>query len=464
VTQTSTSLLHQLLQELPQLKAQIYFKASLTAISHAIEDLVLFGNEKPLVIANFQQEKYYRQEARRYQRIAQKTDRVYVLAAPETDFATQTTDFATIGLAPTDELAQEWHLVIIAEKYAACLICREFAAPIDTAALDSARQFRGFWTFDREVCNTAARLLGERIASYRPDLAAEIAENSRCYRLADTPVGATTEIDARLFAERLTNYLQVSQFRQNRAYRKLERLNYQLREWERAQTNLIAIVGHELRTPLSTIQICLESLATEPDMPLKFRISMLDTALQDAERLRKLVSNFILLSKLDGNLTDWQLEPISLADEIAVAVNNLRRLDRTPAIRVDVPAQLPLVMVDGEAVSELLAQLLDNACKFTPAAGQIEIGARIVPQSGRSVVEVAIVDSGRGLEPKQLERIFDRFYQTEGFLRRTAGGVGLGLAICQRIVDRLGGRIWATSAGLDCGSVFYFTLALYPFN
>ena len=460
MTQTSTSLLHQLLQALPQLKTQIYFKASLTAISHALEDLVLCGDETPLVFANFQQEKYYRQEANRYQRIAQAADRVYVLAAPETDFMTKISNFVTISLDRSDELTQEWYLVIIAEKYAACLICREFAAPIDTAALDSARQFRGFWTFDRAVCNTAARLLGERIASYRPDLAAEIAENCQRYGLANDSVRTATEIDARLFAERLTNYLQASQSRQNRAYRKLERLNHQLREWERSQMNLIAIVGHELRTPLSTIQICLESLTTEPDMLPKFRISMLDTALQDAERLRKLVSNFLLLSRLDGNLTDWQLEPISLSDAIALAVSNSIRLDRIPAIRVDVPAQLPLVMVDGEAVSELLAQLLDNACKFTHPEGQIEIGARIVRQPDRAVVEVAIADTGRGLEPKQLERIFDRFYQTEGFLRRTAGGVGLGLAICQRIVDRLGGRIWATSAGLDCGSVFYFTLAI----
>jgi DICT domain-containing protein len=459
VTQTSTSLLHQLLQELPQLKTQIYFKASLTAISHAIEDLVLCGDEKPLVIANFQQARYYRQEAKRYQRIAQIADRVYILAVPETDFTAHNTNYATISLDPTDELTQEWHLVIIGEKYAACLICREFAAPIDTADLDSARQFRGFWTFDRPICNTVAKLLGDRIADYRPDLAEEIAENTERYRLEQIPV-TTTEINARLFAERLTNYLQASQSRQNRAYRKLTRLNHQLRELERAQTNLIAIVGHELRTPLSTIQICLESLTTEPDMPARFRLAMLDTALQDAERLRKLVSNFLLLSRLEGNLTNWQLEPISIADAIAVAVSNLMRLDRTPAITVDVPAQLPLVMVDGEAVSELLAQLLDNACKFTPASGQIEIGARIVPQSSHSVVEVAITDTGRGLEPKQLERIFDRFYQTEGFLRRTAGGVGLGLAICQRIVERLGGRIWATSAGLDCGSVFYFTLAI----
>ncbi len=462
MTQTSTSLLQQLVQELPQLRTQIYYKSALTAISHAIEDLVLVGEDAPLVIANFQQERYYRQEASRYNRIARKADRVYVLAAPETDFATQTTtNYRTICLDPHDELAQEWHLVVIAEKYAACLICREFAAPIATPDLDSARQFRGFWTFDRSVCITAAKLLCDRMEIDRPELAAEIADTKQRHALDLPAVATTTEIDARLFAERLANYLQASQFKQIRAYKKLDCLNRQLRELERSQTNLIAIVGHELRTPLSTIQICLESLTTEPDMPAKFRISMLDSAMQDADRLRKLVSNFLLLSRLEGSLTNWQLEPILLSDAIDLAVSNMvRSWDRHPPITVGVPDDLPPVMVDGEALSELLAQLLDNACKFTPLAGQIEIDARIVPQSGRSVVEVAIADTGRGLEQKQIERIFDRFYQAEGFLRRTAGGVGLGLAICQRIAERLGGQIWATSAGLNCGSVFYFTLAI----
>jgi DICT domain-containing protein len=459
VTQISNSLLQSLLQELPQIRTQIYFKASLTAISHAIEDLVLVGDDAPLVIANFQQERYYRQEANRYRRIAQKTDRLYILAAPETDFATQPTNYATIGLEQTDGLAQEWHLIVIAAKYTASLICREFAAPINTPSIDSARQFRGFWTFDHKISTTAARLLCNRIAVYRPDLAEEIADTRQRYGLDRLELPTSTEIDTQLFAERLANYLQASQFKQIRAFNRLNLLNQQLRNLEQAQTNLIAIVGHELRTPLSTIQVCLESLTMEPDMPIEYRISMLDIALQDAERLRKLVGNFLLLSRLESNFTDWQLEPISLSDAIALAVSNLGKSDRYPPIRVDLPAHLPLVMVDGEALSELLLQLLDNACKFTPPTGQIKIGARILPQSNSSLVEVAIADTGRGLEPKQLELIFDRFYQTEGFLRRTAGGVGLGLAICQRIVQRLGGQIWATSAGLNRGSVFYFTLA-----
>jgi DICT domain-containing protein len=460
VTHNYTSLLQQLVQALPQLKTQIYFKSSLAAISHAIEDLVLVGDEAPLVIANFQHERYYRQEASRYDRISQKTDRVYILAAPETDFAIRPTNYTAIALDPTDELAQEWHLVVIAEKYAACLICREFAAPIDTSNLDSARQFQGFWTFDRHVCNTAASMLCDRITTYLPDLTQEIIATKQCFNLDPTTVSTLTEIDPQLFAERLITYLQASQFKQIRDSNKLSLLNQQLRNLERAQVNLVAIVGHELRTPLSTIQICLESLMMEPDMPARFRLTMLETALQDSARLRKLVKNFLLLSRLEGNITDWQLEPISLSNAIELAVSNFVRSDRYPAIKINLPEHLPSVMVDGEALSELLDQLLDNACKFTPLEGQIDINARIRYDSSHLMVEVAIADTGRGIEAKQLERIFDRFYQTESFLRRTASGVGLGLAICQRIIQRLGGQIQVNSVGLNCGSVFYFTLAI----
>jgi DICT domain-containing protein/GAF domain-containing protein len=633
VIQISNSLLQDLLEALPKLRTRTYYKSALTALSHAMEDLVLVGEDRPLVIANFQQERYYRQETARYRRIADKTDRVYVLAAPETDFASAPAPYQTIGLHQNDGLAQEWHLVIIAPKYAACLICREHAAPIDTADLDSARQFKGFWTFDRETSLMAAKLLCDRMAIYRPDLATNITETREIFGLYEFN-NLSSEIDAELFTERLVSYLQSSQIKQIKAYNKivdrerrerllnsivqtvrqslqpadilrqttaslsqvftqgrclfsqldesqnvpieyeatttlpplsgkiwnisshrlfrsllidnrtvaiadidrdagvmgdgellqkfhqagiqscllvpicyrqeclgvleihqqtpqlwrvediafieaiaaqagvgtiqareyqnLELLNQQLRDFERSQNNLIAIVGHELRTPLSTIRVCLESLMMEPDMPIEFREIMLDTAVGDAERLRKLVGDFLLLSQLENNSTDWEIEPLSLLDAVELAVSSLNKSNDRPKIAIDLPQDLPLVMVDGEALADLLSKLLDNACKFTPLAGNVTIAARVVAADEshpQSLVEVAIADTGRGIEPKQLSTIFDKFYQTEGFLQRSVGGAGLGLAICDRIVKRLGGKIWATSGGLNLGSTFYFTLA-----
>ncbi|MEN9254716.1 MAG: DICT sensory domain-containing protein, partial [Gloeomargarita sp. SZTDM-1c_bins_89] len=94
------SLLQDVLQAHPHLRPQIYFKASLTALSHAMEDQVLGSQDDPLVIANFQKERYYRQETRRYRQLAQYSSQVYVLAAPETDFAQVREPYETIAFHP----------------------------------------------------------------------------------------------------------------------------------------------------------------------------------------------------------------------------------------------------------------------------------------------------------------------------------------------------------------------------
>jgi DICT domain-containing protein/GAF domain-containing protein len=645
----STSLLHDMMESLPELKARVYFKAALTALSHAMEDLVIDGDDQPLVIANFQQERFYRQETQRYQRIYDRTKQVYVLAVPETAFIQSPVPYATIGLDPTDELAQEWHLVIIGEHYCAALVCREFAAPIDTGALDTARQFKGFWTFDPAVSREAARQMLRHILRYRPDLRDAIDDAKQQYRLnadAATDALSRSNIDVQLFSDRLVTYLQANQYKQVKAYRRVveqerqERLinaitqsvrqslkpedvlttairevgqmfgqcrsvlyripaiaadaadtpdapalfeytaaaalragnlapcqplaalepfqsllqqgqivaiadvtqdsgiqsyepvrqqlaaarikacllvpicyqqrclavlelhraephlwslndraflaaiadpiglaliqadayvnvmqlNDKLTAIEQAQNNLIAIVGHELRTPLSTIQVCLESMAAEPDMPPEFQQVMLDTALGDSERLRKLVQDFLLLSRLEGNLVSWQVEPIDLSELISLAISSLQGMRKTQElapIGLDLPIEPVIVSCDGEALQQLLNKLLENAYKFTPATGNITIKAWLVPPKSTelpTMVQLQITDTGCGIEPNQLERIFDRFYQEEGFLQRSVGGTGLGLAICRRLMQCLGGRLWATSEGKGKGSQFHLTL------
>jgi signal transduction histidine kinase len=115
------------------------------------------------------------------------------------------------------------------------------------------------------------------------------------------------------------------------------------------------------------------------------------------------------------------------------------------------------VRADGDWLVEVLAKLIDNACKFTPSSGKITIKAI---SSVQETLEVIISDTGRGIEPNRLEIVFDRFYQEEGALRRTTGGTGLGLAICRQIVNGWGGKIWAQSAGKDQGSHLHFTIPI----
>jgi DICT domain-containing protein/signal transduction histidine kinase len=644
------SVVEQLLQAIPQLRSQLFFKTSLTALSHAMEDQVLAGMEQPLVIASFQQERFYRQEASRYQRIADISDQVYVFSAAGTSFDDAAEHHATITFDPGDALSQEWHLVVIGANYSACLICRErdlmpdlepATMPPGAPALDQTRRFEGVWTQESGICHHAANLLLDRIAGYDATLIPKIQAAKVRYRLTDTPTTAIQVGSAGVdpFTQRLVTYLQAGQYKLLKAYRAiavkerrerlvnsitsairrsldpeelfqitvqelgpaldicrciiyrchterpdieihhefrqpqmpsllnvewpiadnplleriqtehemlvipdthdpprslstaLDAVNYLVEEWqirswalvplvyqqrllgmielhhcqgqpyqwseddlalveavaaqlsvaiiqadayahlqdlnqqlealERTRSNLIAITGHELRTPLSTIQVCLESLATEPDMPDKLRNTMLTSALDDAERMRKLVQDFLTLSRLESGRIEWNFEALSLMECIDLALSSVqaRQGSHFPDIdiNVELPPKLPMVRADGEWVVEVIVKLMDNACKFTDPGDSITVSAQRVEED---MVQITIADSGRGIEPYRLEAVFDRFYQEEGALRRTTGGTGLGLAMCRQIVEGLGGRIWATSQGKSEGSQFHFTLPI----
>ncbi len=597
-----------------------------------MEDRVLAGTDRPLLIASFQQEKFYRQEAHRYRRLGEISDQVYVLAAPDTEFSDRAQEYELVPFEQTDALTSEWHLIAIGAQSSACLICREkFVPPSDIPVLpeiDASRRFEGIWTFDRQVTIAAAHILLDRIKGYRPDLAAKIAQAKQEYLVAVPTIPHDHSASADAFVQRLVTYLQARQYKLLKAYRSIEEkeererlvntitgairrslnsadilqvagqeigkatgvsrcliyqyrkderavtiaheyvanpriaslvgkswnladnpifkavvathestslaevnitktwqrtltklgitdwsivpvlhqdrllgaielhqhnpsplpwsddtinlveaiatqigstliqaesytnleyLNQQLEALDRTRANLVAITGHELRTPLSTIQVCLESLATEPDMSPELRQVMLNTALGDAERMRKLVQDFLTLSQLESGRIQWHPEPLSLEECIDLALSglNTRRYNRDlPKIVVNIPADLPFVRADGEWLVEVLTKLLDNACKFTTGKDRIGIEAARLD----SMLEVTIADTGRGIAPELLQMVFERFYQAEGSLRRTAGGTGLGLAICRQIVNGWGGEIWAESAGKDCGSRFHFTV------
>ncbi|NJM47306.1 MAG: hypothetical protein HC860_15070 [Alkalinema sp. RU_4_3] len=461
----SQSLLDDLVAAMPQIRLQMYFKSSLTALSHAMEDQVLANQDAPLVIASFQRERFYRQEAHRYLRISEQSDQVYVLAAPEAEFCHASGQYETIAFLPQDALAQEWHLVVLGQTSAGCIVCREVKPDEQKPPElheDQSRRFEGLWTFNRQIVFKVAELLLQRIVQYRPELAAK-ARAGLSSRQSQTP---PTDPDP--FAERLVTYLQVGQYKLDKAYRQMATIqaeayanlkehHQQLEALDRTRSNLIAITGHELRTPLSTIQVCLESLATDPAID-PMRQVMVQTALADAERMRKLIQDFLTLSRLESGRVAWDPEPQSLVDALDLAMGSLRTRYGValPKIRSNLKVDLPPVMVDAEWLVEVLTKLLDNACKFTTPQGRITINSQ--PGDRPQTLEVIIADTGRGIEADRLETVFERFHQEEGALRRSTGGTGLGLAICRQVIAAWGGTIWATSKGKNKGSQFHFTL------
>ncbi len=241
---------------------------------------------------------------------------------------------------------------------------------------------------------------------------------------------------------------------------------------EHIRQNLIAIVGHEIRTPLCTIEVCLESLSDESPTSRGYRREMLDIALNDLERLQKLIKDFFLLERLEKGQVYHRSKYVIVRDVVDLALESLRaRHDSTsfPKIVVEIPSHLPLVKVDEDNLVEALIKLLDNACKFTSPQGEIKIQVQIITAKADSnlnescpniMLEMAISDNGRGIVPNHLEAIFNCFYQEENSLRRTVNGTGIGLTICRHIINGLGGKIWANSAGKDLGSSIHFTLPL----
>jgi signal transduction histidine kinase len=185
---------------------------------------------------------------------------------------------------------------------------------------------------------------------------------------------------------------------------------------------------------------------------------MLNSALTDAERMRKLIQDFLTLSRLEGGQVNWRFEPMPLLECVELALSSLKARygSELPQVTIAIPETLPFIKADGEWLVEAISKLLDNACKFTDPTGEIQIQAQQTDDA--AMLELVIADTGRGIEANRLETVFDRFYQEEGALRRSAGGTGLGLAICRQIISNWGGRIWAESAGKDQGSQFHLTI------
>ncbi len=244
---------------------------------------------------------------------------------------------------------------------------------------------------------------------------------------------------------------------------------------EHIRHNFIAIVGHELRTPLCTIEVCLESLtlqleASEQDET--YQKEMLAIALNDLERLKKLIKDFFTLARLQqGQLYHHQeyVEVSAILELALTGFKNQKSRRRIPRIKLELPLDLPKIKTNGDRLVEAITKLLENACKFTQPQGEITIQVQLRNRtteqlSGLSkaednqLLEVIISDTGRGIAPHNLKAIFNCFYQEENYLKRTVNGEGIGLTICSQIIRSLGGKIWAHSAGKEQGSSIHFTL------
>jgi two-component system sensor histidine kinase KdpD len=225
-------------------------------------------------------------------------------------------------------------------------------------------------------------------------------------------------------------------------------------EAERLRNALLSSVSHDLRTPLTSIAGAASTLLEgERELDPGTRRDLTQAIHEEAGRLNRLVNNLLDMGRLESGAAQVRREWHPLEEVVGAAIGRLERRLAGRRVTTDVPADLPLVSIDGVLIEQVLINLLDNAIRYTPPGSPIEISARLAD----GAVTVEIADRGPGLPPGSEQRVFDKFYQAGP--RGTRDGVGLGLPICRAIIEAHGGRIWAANRA-EGGVAFRFTLPL----
>jgi PAS domain S-box-containing protein len=221
-----------------------------------------------------------------------------------------------------------------------------------------------------------------------------------------------------------------------------------------ARDEVLAVVSHDLRNPISAIAMCARILREAPPADLAERDRMLTAITEATVWMQGMIRDLLDASAIEAGRLSVDRQPAALGSIISTAVDMVRGEAEQRSIRlaVDIPPDLRSVNADASRIVQVITNLLGNAIKFTNAGGTVVVRAANEPTS----VTVSVEDSGIGIEPEALTRIFDRFWQARPTPRR---GSGLGLAIARGIVEAHGGRIWVESE-VGQGSVFSFSLPI----
>ncbi|HEC35555.1 MAG TPA: hybrid sensor histidine kinase/response regulator, partial [Anaerolineae bacterium] len=254
--------------------------------------------------------------------------------------------------------------------------------------------------------------------------------------------------------------------------RELQQAHAELQHIDKIKTDFVILASHELRTPLTAIYGYIQILLSNPDIPgpadeVGSPRFVLQRMAEASKRLSQAVEDILNVSLIDADKLDLAMRPVFLEPIVHSVVRNITGAgpDRELEFEVEGLSDLPPVMGDSQRLYQALWNVLSNAAKYTPDGGTIRISGRIVEQAAYLNVQ----DTGIGIDPKDQERIFDRFYVLEDTaLHRSSktafkgGGLGLGLTVARGLIEAHGGRIWVESEGRDekrlPGSTFHILL------
>ena len=237
-----------------------------------------------------------------------------------------------------------------------------------------------------------------------------------------------------------------------------------LRRLESLRRDFVANVSHELRTPVTAVRSAAETLKVsalhDPDPQVATRF--VDIIERNAERLQSLIEDLLELSRLESKEFKLKKERIDLAVVATIVFGLFRQRADKKSIKLatDLPPSLPLLHTDQRALEQVLSNLVENAVKYCPAGSTVTIGAAVEKANGKpdaEIVRVSVIDTGPGIDPKHIPRLFERFYRVDAGRSRDVGGTGLGLSIVKHLVEAMGGSVTVDSQ-VGRGSTFAVTL------
>jgi signal transduction histidine kinase len=233
----------------------------------------------------------------------------------------------------------------------------------------------------------------------------------------------------------------------------------ELAEVERLKEQLVQNLSHELRTPMTYVKGYVELIQDEAFGPLPPTLrEPLAIVRQKTYIVERLMERIVTLQAV--RTETLELEPLTLSDVIQETLDHWRpkALQAGIEIELDTPTNVPPVAADRRQLAEVFDNLLSNAIKFSPKGGQVKVRLR----SEGEFVHAEVTDTGIGIQPDKLPKVFERFYQVDGTTRRRFGGTGVGLALVRQVVEAHGGQVWAESEGPGHGSTFHLAFPSAP--
>jgi two-component system sensor histidine kinase KdpD len=225
-------------------------------------------------------------------------------------------------------------------------------------------------------------------------------------------------------------------------------------ETERLRNSLLSAISHDLRTPLATIIGSASTLLEgEGRLQTQDKLDLSRVIVDEAERMSNLINNILDMARLDAGVVELNKQWHPVEEIIGTVLTRLQKhlLDR--AVKVKLPAGIPMIFVDAVMIEQVLINLLENAIRYTPEGSDLEITADMT----EAAVEIKVADHGAGIPKGREDSLFEKFYQARH--EAAQSGVGLGLAICRAIIEAHGGKIYAQNR-LGGGAVFTFILPI----